>query len=116
MKMVPVDGRIALAEDYVPTPEKQAHIAKANEQLKKGATKEAIDELRLGQIDVIYNRVWMPLASSKTHLDDASKLMGEQKYYEANLALKAIGDSLRTDSVDLVGAPVKMPLETTKNN
>jgi hypothetical protein len=115
-QMVPVDGQISLAEDYVPTPEKNAHIAKANEHLKNGQTQQALDELRLGQIDVMYNRVWMPLASTKTHLADATKLMDDHKYYEANLALKAVGDSLQTDSVDLVGTPVKGPLETTKTN
>ena len=115
-QMIPIDGQVALAEDFVPTPEKQAHIAKANEHFKKGETKEAIDELKLGQIDVSYNRVWMPLASAKTHLDSASKLMDDHKYYEANLSLKAISDSLQNDSVDLVGTPVKLPLETTTKN
>jgi YfdX protein len=68
------------------------------------------------QIDVMYNRVWMPLTSTKAHLADATKLMDDHKYYEANLALKAVGDSLQTDSVNLVGTPVKGPLETNQKN
>ena len=116
VEMVPVDGQIALAEDYVPTPEKNAHIAKANEHLKNGKAQDALDELRLGQVDVMYNRVWMPLVSTKTHLADATKLMDDHKYYEANLALKAVGDSLQMDTVDLAGTPVKAPLETDKKN
>jgi len=59
---VPLDGQMALAEDYVATPEKQAHIDKANEHLKKGETKEAMDELKLAGVDVTYMRVWMPIA------------------------------------------------------
>ena len=64
----------------------------------------------------MYNRVWMPLVSTKTHLADATKLMDDHKYYEANLALKAVGDSLQMDTVDLAGTPVKAPLETDKKN
>ena len=102
---VPVDGQFVLADDFVLTPEKQAHIDKANEYLKKGESKEALDELHLADIDVNYSQVWMPIAGAQNHLDEAIKLMNEGKYYEANLALKAIEDSLTTDSVTLAEAP-----------
>ena len=102
---VPVDGQFVLADDFVLTPEKQAHIDKANEHLKKGESKEALDELRLADIDVNYSRVWMPIAGAQNHLDEAIKLMNDGKYYEANLALKAIEDSLTTDSVTLAETP-----------
>ena len=96
--LVPVDGDVVLAEDYVPSPEKKAHIDKANQYLQKGARKEAMKELRLGEIDVNYNRVWMPIASSAKHLDQAIQLADNGKYYEANLALKAIEDGLTMDT------------------
>lgn len=35
------------------------------------------------------------------NIDQATKLREEHKYYEANLALKAIDDSLSVDSVSL---------------
>ncbi|MGA8158352.1 MAG: YfdX family protein [Rhodoplanes sp.] len=98
-QMVPVDGDLVLAEDFVPTPEKRARIDKANEHFKNGRAKEALEELRLGDIAVMYNRAWMPLASATKHLDQATKFMDDHKYYEANLALKAIGDSITLDSV-----------------
>ena len=98
-QMVPVDGDLVLAEDFVPTPEKRARIDKANEHFKNGRAKEALEELRLGDIAVMYNRAWMPLASATKHLDQATKFMDDHKYYEANLALKAIGDSVTLDSV-----------------
>lgn len=105
--MVPVDGQVVIADDYVLTPEKQAHIAKANEHLKKGESKEAAEELRLAQIDVGFNRMWLPIAASEKHLDDAIKLANDDKYYEANLALKAIEDGLTMDSVSLADSPNK---------
>ena len=106
-EMVPVDGQLVLADDFVPTPEKQKRIAAANEHFKNGKNKEALEELRLGEVEVMYNRVWMPLASTTKHLDQAAKLMDDHKYYEANLALKAIGDSLTVDSVSLTEVPKK---------
>jgi hypothetical protein len=106
-QMVPVDGQVVLADDFVPTPEKVAHISKANEHFKNGKHKEALEELRLGEVEVMYNRVWMPLASTYKHIEQASKLMNDHKYYEANLALKAVGDSLTTDSVTLTEVPKK---------
>ena len=105
--MVPVNGQMVIADDYTLTPEKQAHINKANEHLKKGETKEAAEELRLAQIDVGFNRTWLPIAASEKHLDDAIKLADADKYYEANLALKAIEDGYTMDSVQLVENPKK---------
>ena len=49
----------------------------------------------------------MPLASTAKHLDQAIKLMNDHKYYEANLALKAVSDSITTDSVTLTEVPKK---------
>lgn len=107
VKMVPVDGQIKLADDFVATPDKKSHIDKANEHFKNGRKKEALEELRLGDIDVQYKRYWMPIASTYKHIDQATNLMGDQKYYEANLALKAIDDSLRVDTVDIIDLPKK---------
>ncbi len=98
-QMVPVDGDLVLAEDFVPTPDKRARIEKANEHFKNGNAKDALEELRLGDIAVMYTRAWMPLAGAAKHLDQAVKFMDAQKYYEANLSLKAIGDSITVDSV-----------------
>lgn len=103
--LVPVDGQLMLADDYVSSPEKQARIKNANEHFKNGRNKEALEELRLGDIEVMYNRVLMPIALTSKHIDQAEKLMADHKYYEANLALKAIGDSLSVDSVKLTDIP-----------
>jgi hypothetical protein len=105
--MVPVDGEIMLADDFVPTPEKMAHVAKANEHLKNGKSKEALEELRLGEIEVNYTRLLMPTAAATKHIEQATQLMNDHKYYEANLALKAVDDSLVADSVTLTEIPKK---------
>jgi hypothetical protein len=105
MRSVPVDGQLALVDDFVMSPEKRAHIDKANESFKKGDHATGLEELRLGAIDVNYTRWWLPIEPTETHLDQAIKLAGENKYYEASLALKAIEDSVTMDSISFSDLP-----------
>ena len=106
MDLIPIDGDIAIADTFVPTPEKKKHIEKANEHLKAGHSKEALEELRLGEVDVVCTRVMLPLEATQKRVADAEKLANDHKYYEANLALKAAEDGLVVESVDLEGNPV----------
>ena len=118
MIWIPIDGQIALADTYVPTPEKKEHIAKANEHFKSGRAKEAVEELRLGEINVTYTRVMMPLTATKKCLADAMSLANEHKYYEANLSLKAAEDGVILDSVGLTDTLQykSEPKDQTKNS
>ena len=56
-------------------------------------------------IDVRYTRWWLPIAPTETHFIQALKLTNESKYYEANLALKAIEDSVTIDSIKFSELP-----------
>ena len=105
MRSLPVDGQLVLADDFVMTPEKKVHVDKANESFKKGDHATGLAELRLGAIDVNYTRWWLPIAPTETHLEKAIKLASESKYYEANLALKAIEDSVTMDSISFGDLP-----------
>jgi hypothetical protein len=115
MNWIPIDGQIALADMYVPTPEKKEHIAKANEHFKNGRAKKAIEELRLGEINVTYTRVMLPLTATTKCLANAMQLATEHKYYEANLALKAAEDGVVLDSVSLADYKAE-PKDQTKTN
>jgi len=106
MDLIPIDGEIAIADTFVPSDERKKHVEAANEHLKSGRSKEALEELRLGEVDVVFTRLMLPLEATKKRVADAQKLAGEHKYYEANLALKAAEEGLIIDSVDLLGAPV----------
>ena len=105
MDLIPIDGEIAIADTFVPSSEKKKHIDKANEHLKSGRSKEAIEELRLGEVDIVFTRVMLPLESTKKRVADAEKLAGDHKYYEANLALKAAEEGIVINAVDLIGTP-----------
>ena len=115
MQWIPIDGQIALADTYVATPEKKEHVEKANEHIKNSRAKEAVEELRLGEIDVTYTRVLMPLAATKKCLAEAMKLATEHKYYEANLALKAAEDGVILDSVSLADYKGEPKAQTKKS-
>jgi YfdX protein len=104
---VPVDGQIVLADDFVVTPEKKSSIDKANAAFKQGDRKQAIEELRLAEIDVSYTRLMMPLAPTQKRLASAIKLVHDGKYYEANLALKSIEDGFGVETVALTELPKK---------
>ena len=103
--LVPIDGQITLADSFVDTPAKKAHIAKANQNIAEGHGKQALDELKLAEVDASFTRVLMPLQVTSRRVDEASKLVDEKHYYEANLALKAAEDGLRIDTVALSEVP-----------
>jgi hypothetical protein len=103
--LIPIDGSLALADSFVPSEKKAGHIAKANEHIKKGEPEKGIEELKLGEIEVNFSRVLMPLEATKKRLAEATSLAKEHKYYESNLALKAAEDGLELDSLSLFEFP-----------
>ena len=105
--MIPIDGSLALSDTFVPSPECSDCIAKANEHFTAGNKDKALDELRLGEIEVNFSRVLMPVAATEKLLTKAIDLANNGKYYECNLALKAAEDGLELDLVTLIELPGK---------
>ena len=97
--MVPFDGQMVVADNMVLTPDKAAKVKEANDHLKSGDVKGAMDTLKQGQIDVAFTRLLMPVDGTDTHVKAATTLLDQGKYYEANLALKAAQDLVQTDTV-----------------
>jgi len=91
---IAIDGTVGISENFIATPEKQAAIKKANELLTKGDKKDAIETLRLADIAVTQKLYLLPLKHAQKAVADAQKLLKDKKYYEANLALKAVEDSV----------------------
>ncbi|MEZ5920921.1 MAG: YfdX family protein [Parvularculaceae bacterium] len=102
---VPFDSSLALAEGFTPTEQKTATIKKANEHLAKGEQQKAIETLKAGNIDVSLTTALLPANESLKHAETAVKLLGEKQFYEANLALKAIEDSIVISAYDAEFAP-----------
>jgi len=95
---VPFDSSLALADSFIATPEKADKVSKANEHLKKGEKMEAAQALKLADIDVVFTTAMLPVKLSQVHIDDALQLLHKGKFYEANLALKAVDDAVVVES------------------
>ena len=102
---VPFNASLTVAGDIVPSEEEMKHIAKANEHLRKGEKKEAMEVLKLGEVDVAIGAELLPVKLAKQNIDQAAKLVGEGKYYEANLALKSIEDAIIVETFAIDAAP-----------
>ncbi|WP_392559721.1 YfdX family protein [Orbus mooreae] len=101
---VVIDATISLAENYVVTPEKQSAIDKANEKLRKGDKKGALEELRLADIAVNETEYLMPLNITRQAVAKAQQLLKDGKYYEANLALLSTEEAIVVNSETLIDA------------
>ncbi len=106
---VPIDGQITLVDAFVDSPAKKSHIDQANQHIAKGNSKAAMDELKLADVGASFTRVLMPLQPTQQHLDAAKQMLDQKKFYEANLALKAVEDGVLIDSVVLTEAPKPAP-------
>jgi len=113
--LVSIDGQLVLGHDYVPTPEKTAHLKQGNEHLKNGDSKSAIEQLKLAEVDIGYSRILMPLAETQQQVDEAAGLIYSKNYYDASMALKHAEDGLDMETVMLVEAP-KAPAGTGADN
>jgi hypothetical protein len=75
---IPVDGSLTLGEDYIEIPEKSAGVAKANELLKKGEHKQAMDTLKLANIDVSFVMEVAPLDNHERDQGSGETYRGRQ--------------------------------------
>ncbi|HHU7102015.1 TPA: YfdX family protein [Escherichia coli] len=105
-KKTPVDGdnyivinaSMSINEDYQASDEKTKAIKNANEKLKKGDKKGAIETLKLAGITIVENEVLMPLKQTRTDIQKAIALFDDGKYYQANLMLLSAEEGIILDS------------------
>lgn len=104
---LPVNGGLTLGDDFVATSAKAAGVAKANDQLKKGDHKQAMQTLKLAEIDVTFVTEVAPLDKTISGIDTAAQLIDSGKYYEGNQALKGVEDGIRFDVAVVSAGPEK---------
>ena len=98
---VPFNASLVVAESFVPDAAKSKDITKANKHLHEDETKKAMEALKLVGIDVALTTELVPLKWAKAHVNNAARLIGDAKYYEANLALKTVDDALVFETIDV---------------
>jgi hypothetical protein len=102
---VPFDANLTVLKDFEPSAKKTEQIAKANAHLHKGEKQEAIKALKLAQIDVAVTMRMIPVKFAKEQIDQAAKLVADHKYYEANLAMKAVDDAVVVETYAIDSVP-----------
>jgi len=102
---IPINAYLGVSEDFVASPENMAKIKKANEHLRKGEHKKALEVLKDADTGVSVTQELMPLKSTVAGVNRSLKLMKQHKYYEANLALKGAIDGVVSDTVLLYEPP-----------
>jgi hypothetical protein len=96
------NGSLALADTFVPSDEKAEFVMKANQHFQNGDHAKGIEQLKLGEVEIRFSRILMPLESTQQRLAEAISLAKEHKFYDANLALKAAVEGLEFDSISLI--------------
>ena len=103
---VPVDGQMAVDEDYTDTSGKAAETAKPNAKDQSASAGQA-DTLKLADLNVDFTAELIPLQATIGQVDAAAELAGQNKFYEASLKLKSVEDSARFDTVVVNATPFK---------
>ncbi len=99
-KYVPFDSGLTIAETLKPGKEKPERNTMANRHPHEGVTKKDIESLKVEGVDVAVTADLLPIQKARTQIEEAAKLIGEGKYYEANLALKSVEDSVIIEVLD----------------
>jgi uncharacterized membrane protein len=101
-RYLPFDMSMALSETFQATDENKAALEKAYGMMKSGAQDDAVEVLRMASIDVNVSTAMLPVNGVTDNLQKAQDFIDSGKYFDANLALKAVEDSVivRTFSLD----------------
>lgn len=102
---VPFGTLFSLDEGFIPTNGKSKHIAKVGPHPRKGEKQNSQDSLELAGVGVDFTTQLVPVKLAEQHIQAASKLVNDGKYYQANLALKAVEDAVVMESVADFGTP-----------
>jgi len=104
---LPVDGAIAINEDYTGNSEKTAAVADANKHLKRGDRNSALEKLKLADLDLDVTLAVVPLEQTISDVHQAANLINDGKYYEASQLLRQAQDGERFDVTSIIATPSK---------
>lgn len=102
---LPIDGQVMLGADYQVSDANTQAVQDANKAMKAGNTKEAHDQLKLAGVDVSFAVALVPLDQTVQDVQQAQSDLGAGKFYEANLDLKKVQDSIVVAEADAIGVP-----------
>ncbi len=103
---LPFDMSMKLTENFSATEENKLALQRAYGLFETAEPDDAIEVLKIAEIDVQVSTAMLPTAETMQHLTTAQDLLNAGKYFETNLELKAITDSIivRSFSIDAIPA------------
>lgn len=104
---VPFETSMSLAEGFMPADDDIEKIKEAQDYLVKGDEMKAAEVLNLADVDVVVTAALLPINGSVKHAEEAVNFITGESYYEANLALKAIEDSVVVDTYPADTVPMQ---------
>ncbi len=91
---VPIDNSISFVKGYKPTADQAEVIAAAGKLAKSGQPMAAFKKMLDGNIALDFKYAMLPVSSTVSQLEKAYADLQAKKFYEANLALKAVETSV----------------------
>ncbi|MBB2895783.1 YfdX family protein [Pseudomonas sp. AS2.8] len=110
---LPIGSGMALRDDYVATPAKNQAVVQANEKIQQGDTKGAGEILKVAGVDVDYSTAVLPAQETLDLVHRANQELGHEQYWQANLTLKQVQNSLRYDNANVDVTPTSWFSKTT---
>ena len=103
---VPYDTTLTVMDSFEPQGTRARHMPTAAQKHHHHSKQQkGEDTLKLSETDVVLSTNMIPVDFAKQHINEASSLVKEGKYYDANLALKAVDDSVFIQSYALENVP-----------
>lgn len=101
---LPFDMSMALTDHFVATAENKQALQKAYGLMQTGSPGDAVEVLRLASVDVNVSAALLPVVEASAQLQQAQTFIEEGDYFKANLALKALEESviIRSFSIDAI--------------
>ncbi len=104
-KYLPFDIAMSLTDYFVETPENKLALQQANELMKTAQQDQAINVLRIAAVDMNMRAAMLPYEATLASLDDAIGSIEDGSYFDANLDLKKIEDSVIVRTFGLNSIP-----------
>lgn len=108
-RVVPIDAQISIEDDYGLQPAASDHLQKAKAAMKQGDNKTALEHVALIDRNVTYTYAAVPFDGLKANVDKAVQALKDKEYQSANLALKAVEDSVIINQLSVDRLPQTAP-------
>lgn len=102
---VPYDAEMTVMDSFQANGNHSTKIARVTKHKHQSEKPNKNDTLKLTDTDVVLSTDMVPVNFAKAHIDHASTLINQGKYYQANLALKAVDDAVFVQSYALEDVP-----------